>query len=1345
MSSALKFYDNVLGVDVHLVMVPGSPTPVPLPHVFAGILVDPIGKALDAAFSWLLGSGGPVWINGVHCANTGTRAYAAPHLPTPPGVAFAPIDIPTNDGTVASGSETVWLAGSRAGRTGSNAMTCNFPVQLPTGLCLALPAGAPVEIGGPTGWDALAVVFAGIRTMWVSSRLHKLLRVPFGSRRSKLLCFLTGHPVDVASGAVSTEAQDFELPGPLPLRWERNYCSREASAGALGPGWSHSLEVELREVGRWAWLQLADGRRVRQAALAVGASAWEPSERYTLSRPREELYVVEDTCGLRFELGRRSEDGSVFSLVRVADRDGNEVRLEYAEGLLAEVHDSAGRRLQVEQRGGRVTAVRLWLPRGESAPLVEYEYDAAGMLVASRDPEGGTRRYAYRGGVLVRETDRRGLSFWFEYDWEHPEGWCVRTWGDGGIFARTLRYDKFARVTEVEDSRGGRTIYFANAAGLVDRIVDAGGGTWRYEWHPELLCPAAEEDPLGGRWTWEYDARGELVAACDPAGGQLRWRYEGGELVEAIDARGQRRRWERDARGRVTRAWERDGAEWAYGYDERGQLAAVRDPLGRVCRFEHDSTGAVRATSDRDGHATRYEYDAWGRPVRRIGALGGEQRASWDGCGRLRELVRADGSRLRLEYDLEGNLVRAIDAAGGAWSLEYGGYNAVKALVDPLGGRVEYGHDAEGELVEVVNQRGEVRRFERDACGRVTRAVGFDGRTQVFRHDLAGGCVGLTKGDGRRVSFARDQLGQVVTVRGSDGVWLEFERDACGDVVLGRNEAGEVRLERDACGRVTREHAGDAEVESEYDALGRRVRRSARHGGEVRWEYDGEGAVVRVRVPRGAEAGEGPPLGELDAWEVEVLRDAEGREVSRRWTGGFEVRTRRDALGRPTEVEVRRHPGGLMPDWSEQAALAPPAEVLERSRYSWEGGRLREIEDLEGGVTRFEHDLRGVLSAALRPDGAVERRVMDPFGDLYRTEDRSDRSYGPGGRVLEADGARFAYDADGNMVGRIAASGEVWRYTWDSLGRLVRVDRSEEGSTTLAYDAFGRRIERVGASGERLSFRWDLGDLAWESSGDGARGWVLGDDGLPLSSVGAAGFAGHHSGMAGEKFAGWEVGEVARGRLDLDGTLVEAEGPLDPWRWPGQYDDAPLGLHYNHFRYYAPELGAYTSQDPLQADLHPYRYVLDPLLMCDLLGLAWSPKMLEDALAVLRKHEGAIREAFGADVQVGIRGSLVDGIRFKTGTPFRPDFFDVDGFVVTSGGPQGFPKSIYRGEKLANVLKLEAKIKKELLELDGFSGMVKQGGFGFKVWRKVPSGAVTTGGTRTPRESLRRRPGAGCG
>ena len=63
-------------------------------------------------------------------------------------------------------------------------------------------------------------------------------------------------------------------------------------------------------------------------------------------------------------------------------------------------------------------------------------------------------------------------------------------------------------------------------------------------------------------------------------------------------------------------------------------------------------------------------------------------------------------------------------------------------------------------------------------------------------------------------------------------------------------------------------------------------------------------------------------------------------------------------------------------------------------------------------------------------------------------------------------------------------------------------------------------------------------------------------------------------------------GELAKA-TDSDGNAASVEMPL---RFQGQYCDAETGLHYNRFRYYDPQLGWFTIQDPISLAGGPNLY-----------------------------------------------------------------------------------------------------------------------------------------------------------
>ncbi|EHO9614155.1 RHS domain-containing protein, partial [Shigella flexneri] len=84
-------------------------------------------------------------------------------------------------------------------------------------------------------------------------------------------------------------------------------------------------------------------------------------------------------------------------------------------------------------------------------------------------------------------------------------------------------------------------------------------------------------------------------------------------------------------------------------------------------------------------------------------------------------------------------------------------------------------------------------------------------------------------------------------------------------------------------------------------------------------------------------------------------------------------------------------------------------------------------------------------------------------------------------------------------------------------------------------------------------------------------------------------------------WAGYQAGfGENRGDISNSGAYFE-----QPQRLPGQYFDEETGLHYNLFRYYAPECGRFVSQDPigLNGGLNLYAYAPNPLGWIDPLGL----------------------------------------------------------------------------------------------------------------------------------------------
>lgn len=121
---AAKQGDKIVGTDIHILMIPaaaGAPVPTPTPMPFNGTLTT--GLSTD------------VFIEGKPAAMVQSGGInMPPHIPA--GGPFQ--KPPSNQGKIMIGSTGVFINGKPAARQGDTAITCNDPVDAPTGTVMAV-------------------------------------------------------------------------------------------------------------------------------------------------------------------------------------------------------------------------------------------------------------------------------------------------------------------------------------------------------------------------------------------------------------------------------------------------------------------------------------------------------------------------------------------------------------------------------------------------------------------------------------------------------------------------------------------------------------------------------------------------------------------------------------------------------------------------------------------------------------------------------------------------------------------------------------------------------------------------------------------------------------------------------------------------------------------------------------------------------------------------------------------------------------------------------------------------------------------------------------------------------
>ncbi|MGW4975929.1 DUF6531 domain-containing protein [Streptomyces mirabilis] len=1053
-----------------------------------------------------------------------------------------------------------------------------------------------------------------------------------------------GEPIDVATGAMLMSQTDLTLPASLPLLFQRTHLSSYRGGVCFGPTWISTLDECVQIDGEGVVFAAADGMRLVYPVpepdvptLPLKGARW--PLRWD-GKPDGVMTITDPATGVVRTFSTPFSSGSfgVFHLPLDSWSDRNGARIDVErddEGIPFGIRHSGGYYLAVDTQGPRVTALRLLDeppsrygpdgPVGEGTLVMRYGYDPSGNLTEVINSSGEPLRFTYDDqGRMTRWTDRNGTWFSYVYD---ERGRVVRTEGVDGILSGTLTYDEAAATTTYTDSLGRVSTHRYNAAGLVEEEVDPLGHITRTRWDDRGEKPLAVTDPLGRTTRYGYDESGNLAELTLPDGSVTRAAH--------------------DAAGRPTQVEEAGGAIWRHTYDDRGNLLTTVDPLGAQTRCVYDASGHLTAVTDalghtrgvipnaaglpvalvdELGHTTSVRRDVFGRVVEVTDPLGHTTRTGWTIEGKPEWREHPDGTRETWNWDGEGNLLSHTDPAGNTTLHTAAAFDVPASRTDPDGATYTFGHDTELRLTAVTNPQGLTWSYAYDAVGRLVSETDFNGRTLAYTYDAVGGLLARTNGANETLYLTRDALGRVTEQRDAqtDGV-TRYGYGPGGLLARATDSDADVAIERDVLGRVLTESVNGRATSYAYDAVGRRVQRLTASGLASKWTYDPVGRPLQLRS---------------DAGSLAFSYDAAGRETQRRVGEEVTLAQSWDSTGRLTAQSLT------------SGTTTEAARLLQHRSYAYRAdGYVTEIRELASGTSRFELDGKG-RATAVRAHGWTETYAYDPAGNLVHAVAPAHQATGErefeGTLVRRAGRTTYRHDAQGRLIRRtrklLDGRTHSWAYSWDARDRMTEAVTPGGEVWRYTYDPLGRRISKYrvvddGSPEDRTDFTWDGTRLAeqtdplgrvttWEYA-PGSHRPLTQTDHRPRTRTPGASFlaqladdttADHttrfHAVVTGPIGTPAELvtpdGQVVwQRRTTLWGTDLPAPTdetpPVDcPLRFPGQYEDAETGLHYNCFRSYDPETARYVSPDPLglePADNH-HGYVHAPLTWEDPLGLS---------------------------------------------------------------------------------------------------------------------------------------------
>ncbi len=725
--------------------------------------------------------------------------------------------------------------------------------------------------------------------------------------------------------------------------------------------------------------------------------------------------------------------------------------------------------------------------------------------------------------------------------------------------------------------------------------------------------------------TFDYDARGNLIARTSPEGRRLTYAYDPGYqryLVRACDALfcrslvvdlslglptvsiepdGTRTVTYRDGHGRVERIERPDGGYTATVYLDFGNATGPLAQRQRVRTMTRDNSagdgslvserwfdgsGRTYRTSREDGATTTTVYaDASARPAAISNVHDANASPGWwttygyDSIGRLVLVSFPDGETRETWFTV--GVRTEADELGATHRFALDGVGKTVAITDPAGGVTAYQYDALGRLVGITDPLGNREQRAWSSRGLVTMTSDPDRGVRYY-------------------SYTQD--GRLAATRDARGVYRGWSYDAIGRLMY--------QVDDDGDGNITRSTGFTYDASNLHGtSAGKLVQIDDNHMdtaiGEARW-YDRMGRVNQTR-----RCVDGTCVSEATTFDlagrIAAIDYPDG--AGNLGTPGVEhVAHSYDRAGRLTAVGMYAGLGYELDDrlasitfmsGSQHFGYTPERRWLSSiDMYLNDFDTITYARDARGRVTSqnetgavydaqlvYRYDALGRLIAVDSFDpGRHEAMTYDAIGRLRSTSTLGDYRYDDPAHVhamtSTTGGARRSYDANGNVTELADPGGRHLALTWTTDDRLASVTDLQTAATYgFVYDFEGHRVKKVDPSGTTLYFgpRVEIGpDHRMVKSYFAGDRLVARFDGTTYKALVLD--AAHN---LRRMLDSWNLWDVERYDYRAFGAplIATASGEPDSFGFAGARIDRSLGLVEMGARTYDPVTGQFLSAD----------------------------------------------------------------------------------------------------------------------------------------------------------------------
>jgi RHS repeat-associated protein len=628
-------------------------------------------------------------------------------------------------------------------------------------------------------------------------------------------------PIDLQTGIMTHQWDDFAIKDVMPLMLTRGYNSADTNSHAFGIGMNANFGIHLWSAANGGVttamsLVLPCGEGIAYNQISgndtwpLTGAVWEHTGTNSAYYGSTIQFLLDNTpLGAHWILTMK--DGTQYAFTRhvpnslswVQDRYGNQTQFTYNGGLIQQAVSPSGRTVTFNyDSSNRVTSAT-----DNSGRTIGYAYNTAGSLATVTYPDQTTEQYTYDGNHrMLTMQDRRG-NVWVTNQYDANGRVTKQIYADNTAYQFAYATDSNNNVTTttVTDSNGNQEqVAFDPVSNYPSSDTYAYGTsvsqTTMFKREPSGI-PDSETDAMGRTTTYTHDALGNITSVTQLSG-----------TSNAVTT------------------------SFTYTSDYN-QLASVTDPLGHTTKFSYIN-GCLTQVTDALGHSSNIQCNAAGQPTALQDALGNTAMFAYQGYD-LQSVTDSLGNTINYVVDTLGRRIATRDALGNVTLTQYDTNDRVVSATDALNQTTTLNYDGNGNLLNVTLPNTGVIQYAYDNRNRLITRTDAMKQSESWTYDGMGNVLTHTDRKGQVTDISYDALNRKSLVSYSDGSGIQINYDA-GDRVTSVTDSasGTLNWSYDGLDHVTATNSPQGSLSYTYDAAGRRTSMTAAAQAAASYTYD---------------------------------------------------------------------------------------------------------------------------------------------------------------------------------------------------------------------------------------------------------------------------------------------------------------------------------------------------------------------------------------------------------------------------------------------------------------------------------------------------------------------------